>query len=76
MVHPFLNFNENCTFREVVLGEYQIGKDPDCTIENGKKSCAASLFIRKPAKTIVHENYQDSPPFFNDIALVSKFQNI
>jgi len=57
-------------FREVLLGEYQVGKDPDCTTTNGRKTCAAPAIKRKPAKTIVHENYEESPPFFNDIALV------
>ena len=65
--------NKNYIFREVLLGEYQVGKDPDCTTTNGRKTCAAPAIKRKPAKTIVHENYEESPPFFNDIALVSKF---
>ena len=31
---------------------------------------------RKPAKTIIHPNYQQRPPFFNDIALVRLDQSV
>ena len=59
-----------CIFREVVLGEYIVGRDPDCPFINGKRTCAASKITRKIAKTIIHEDYQTAPPFPNDIALI------
>jgi hypothetical protein len=59
-----------CFFREVVLGEHIVGRDPDCQIVNGKKTCAPSKITRKVAKTFIHEDYQTQPPFPNDIALI------
>ena len=59
-----------CTFREVVLGEYIVGIDPDCPFLNGKRTCAPPKITRKVAKTIVHEDYKPNLPFPNDIALI------
>jgi hypothetical protein len=56
-------------FREVVLGEYQVGRDPDCT-GSRRQSCAPPKITRKVAKTIIHENYKKIAPFPNDIALI------
>ena len=61
----FFNSTFLCIFREVVLGEYIIGSDPDCTYK-----CAPPKITRKIAKTIIHEGYYTAPPFPNDIALI------
>ena len=53
-----------------MLGEYIVGRDPDCIRVNGKKTCAPPKISRKVAKTIVHEDYKTNPPFPNDIALI------
>ena len=74
MLIYFVQFNISFIFREVVLGEYIVGRNPDCiTINiNGKRTrtCAPSKITRKVAKTIIHEDYKTEPPFPNDIALI------
>ena len=67
MILVILQFNIH--FREVVLGEYQVGRDPDCTGIR-RQSCAPPKITRKVGKTIIHEGYHTTPPFPNDIALI------
>ena len=70
MILVILQFNIYfILFREVVLGEYQVGRDPDCTGIR-RQSCAPPKITRKVAKTIIHEGYKEIAPFPNDIALI------
>ena len=70
MILVILQFNIYfIRFREVVLGEYQVGRDPDCTGIR-RQSCAPPKITRKVAKTIIHEDYKKVAPFPNDIALI------
>ena len=40
-----------------MLGEYFVGRDPDCHKEKGKKMCSPPKISRTVAKVIVHEKY-------------------
>ena len=55
-----------------MLGEYQVGRDPDCTTNTRtrRQSCAPPKITRKVVKTIIHEDYKKVAPFPNDIALI------
>ena len=53
-------------FSEVVLGEYNVGEDPDCVNTN----CNPPVIRRGVRKIIVHEDYDQKSLFANDIALI------
>ena len=63
--------------RQIVLGDYEIGTNPDCEREpveiDGIKrggSCFKKI-LRTASKVIVHENYEFNSTFAtNDIALI------
>ena len=55
----------NYFFSEVVLGEFEVGKDPDCA---GNK-CNPRAIKRGIRTLIVHENY-NKKSFANDISLI------
>ena len=56
-------------FREVVLGEWRLSTNPDCTSSNGRKTCSPKKITRKVKKVIKHENF-DKTQLKNDIALL------
>ena len=56
----FLSF-----YREVILGDYVIGTNPDCT----RNTCAPRTVTRKVGKIIIHGQYSQSNKK-NDIALI------
>ena len=53
------------SYREVILGDYVIGTNPDCT----RNTCAPSTVSRKVGKIIIHGQYSQSDKK-NDIALI------
>ena len=62
-------------FRQIVLGEYKIGTNPDCErkirgTNRGGGSCFKKI-TRSVSKVIVHENYDFNATIgTNDIALI------
>ena len=69
------NKNYLLDFRQIVLGDWRIGRNPDC--ESGKpgqrrgaKTCVYNV-TRSVEKVIVHEGYNPSAALVtNDIALI------
>jgi len=57
---------ENGSPVEVVLGELIVGRDPDC--RGCQKNITRKIDVNKDA--VIHENYEQSKPFDNDIALI------
>ena len=57
-------------FREVVLGEWRIHSNPDCTTSlYGRRTCSPRKITRKVRNFIIHENF-DRRKLKNDIALL------
>ena len=57
-------------FSEVVLGEYESRRDPDCEDNNPDKLCVHNV-TRTVSKVIIHENYgPGGGSVINDIALI------
>ena len=50
-------------FSNVILGEYNLAKDPDCKKKNGIERCTPRKIIRNIEKTIVHESYANDPAY-------------
>ena len=65
----FSHSNIFSIFSEVLLGDWKISSDPDCTSVRGRKNCFAKRISRKVSKVIKHENYEIST-IKNDIALL------
>ena len=57
----FINFNFWVSFSnyssEIVLGEHELGRDPDCQKFKGSEMCSPPKITRTVAKVIVHEKY-------------------
>ena len=54
------------------MGETTVGTNPDC--DNGK--CISPILKRSVSRVIVHEDYDPSSQFANDIALVRVSESI
>ena len=65
----FSHFNIFSIFSEVLLGDWKISSDPDCTSVRGRKNCFAKRISRKVSEAIKHENF-DLSNYANDIALL------
>ena len=67
------NKNYLFDFRQIVLGDWRIGRNPDCESRNpgqrrGAKTCVYNV-TRSVEKVIVHEGYNPSAALVtNDIA--------
>ena len=48
----------SCCYRHVVLGEYDVRRDPDCCRNCNGNKCAAKKIIRGIAEIIPYESYQ------------------
>ncbi|KAF2904360.1 hypothetical protein ILUMI_01818 [Ignelater luminosus] len=55
---------------EVRLGEYHIGNDTDCVLEDGIQECSDPVMDYTVNKTIIHPDYILDDSYRNDIALV------
>ena len=62
----------SCCYRHVVLGEYDVRRDPDCCRNCNGNKCAAKKIIRGIAEIIPYESYQanGNAQEKNDIALI------